>query len=57
MFNVSKASHYASKQQALFYMEINADTVVAREYKTANGWETGSWTPLSWSAPIMKVAP
>jgi len=50
VFNVSKSSHFASKQQAFFYIEIRGNNVIAREYQTKDGWETGSWTPQSWTA-------
>lgn len=55
VFNVSKSSHYASKSQAFFYLEVRSDIVVAREYQTKDGWDTGMWTPQSWSAPIAKA--
>jgi predicted phosphodiesterase len=54
-FNVDNSSHFAGKQQAFFYFEVHADRVVAREYQTADAWETGSWTPEPWSAPIAKT--
>lgn len=55
VFNVSKSSHYASKTQAFFYLEIRDDRVTAREYQTKDGWVSGGWTPQSWSAPIAKA--
>jgi cytolysin (calcineurin-like family phosphatase) len=55
VFNVSKASHFSSKKQAFFYMEIRNKTITAREFQTADGWDTGSWTPQSWTAPIINV--
>jgi predicted phosphodiesterase len=52
VFNVSKSSHFASKQQAFFYIEIRGDTVTAREYQTGDAWQTGTWTPLTWTAAV-----
>lgn len=51
VFNVDKSSHYGSKQQAFFYIEVRDKTVRAREYRTTDVWQTGSWSPLSWTAP------
>jgi cytolysin (calcineurin-like family phosphatase) len=55
VFNVSKSSHYASKTQAFFYLEIGEKLVTAREYQTKDGWETGSWAPQKWTAPVVTV--
>ncbi|MFO0880904.1 MAG: metallophosphoesterase [Gemmataceae bacterium] len=54
-FNVDNSSHFASKQQAFFYVEIRPDRVLVREYQTMDAWETGTWTPQSWSAPLPAV--
>ena len=51
-FNVAKGSHFSGKGQAFFYIEIRGDTVLAREYQTKDGWETGFWTPQTWTAPV-----
>lgn len=51
VFNVSRSSHFSSNKQALFYLEIHGDTVIAREYQTADGWQSGFWTPQTWTAP------
>lgn len=48
VFNVTKSSHYSSKQQGLFYLEVREKSVTAREYQTKDGWETGFWTPQTW---------
>ncbi len=50
VFNVTKSSHFSSKNQGLFYFEIRGDIVTAREYQTKDGWETGAWTPQTWTA-------
>lgn len=49
-FNVDNSSHFAGKQQACFYFELGPDGLLAREYQTRDGWETGSWTPQVWRA-------
>lgn len=54
VFNVSKSSHFASKAQAFFYIEIQEQNVKVREYQTKDGWETGFWTPQFWTAAIAK---
>ena len=51
-FNVDNGSHFAGKQQALFYFEIRSDGLIVREYRTTDAWQTGSWTPQTWAAPI-----
>ncbi|MBX7106309.1 MAG: metallophosphoesterase [Gemmataceae bacterium] len=54
-FNVDNSSHFAGKQQAFFYFEIHADRVVVREYQTTDAWETGNWTPQTWTAPVARA--
>ncbi|HVK14020.1 MAG TPA: metallophosphoesterase [Gemmataceae bacterium] len=54
-FNVDNGSHFAGKQQAFFYFEVRADETVVREYQTTDAWETGSWTPQTWTAPVAKA--
>lgn len=51
-FNVDNSSHFAGKQQAFFYFEIRDNGLIVREYQTTDAWETGSWTPLTWSSSI-----
>jgi predicted phosphodiesterase len=51
-FNVDNSSHFGGRQQAFFYFEVRAGEVVVREYATADAWETGAWTPQTWTAPI-----
>lgn len=55
VFNVSKSSHFSSKVQAFFYIEIRGDTVTTREYQTKDGWETGAWAPQTWTAKVARV--
>lgn len=50
--NVDNSSHYNSKQQAFFYIEVHAKQLLVREYATSDAWATASWTPQVWSAPI-----
>jgi predicted phosphodiesterase len=54
-FNVSRSSHFSTQQQALFYFEIRGDGLIAREYRTTDTWETGSWTPQTWTVPIPPI--
>lgn len=54
VFNVTKSSHFSSQVQGLFYLEIRGDSVIAREYQTKDGWQTGSWTPQVWTAAVRK---
>ncbi|NBO90912.1 MAG: hypothetical protein EBV06_01125 [Planctomycetia bacterium] len=49
-FNVEKSSHFAAMRQAFFYFEIRGGKVLVREYRTEDGWQTGSWTPQTWTA-------
>ncbi len=49
-FNVDNSSHYNSKPQAFFYVEVRAGEVTVREYATADAWEKGAWTPQVWTA-------
>jgi predicted phosphodiesterase len=51
-FNVEKSSHFGTRQQGLFYFEIRSDSLIAREYRTTDAWETGSWSPQTWTASI-----
>jgi len=49
-FNVDNSSHFAGQQQAFFYFEIRPAGVIVREYQTTDAWETGKWTPQTWTA-------
>lgn len=51
-FNVDNSSHFGGKQQAFFYFEFRTDGLIVREYQTTDAWETGTWTPQTWTAPI-----
>ena len=51
-FNVDNSSHFAGQAQAFFYFEVRADGLIVREYQTTDAWETGTWTPQTWTAPI-----
>jgi predicted phosphodiesterase len=51
-FNVEKSSHFAARQQGLFYFEIHKDDLIVREYRTTDAWETGAWSAQTWTAPI-----
>ncbi|QDU19787.1 hypothetical protein [Urbifossiella limnaea] len=32
--------------------EIRGDGLIVREYQTTDAWETASWTPQTWTAPV-----
>lgn len=53
-FNVDNSSHFAGTQQAFFYMEVHEDRIVAREYATKDAWQTGFWTPQTWTLPFRR---
>jgi predicted phosphodiesterase len=52
VFNTDNAAHFHSKTQALLYFEIGERELVAREYATADAWESGAWTPQVWRTPV-----
>lgn len=52
VFNVDNSSHFNSKTQGLFYVEVGNKRVTVREYQTADAWETARWTPQVWTAPF-----
>ncbi len=52
VFNVTKASHFAGKHQGFFYFEVRRDSLLVREYQTADSWQTSSWAPRKWTAPV-----
>ncbi|MEX2216484.1 MAG: metallophosphoesterase [Phycisphaeraceae bacterium] len=53
LINTDNAGHFHSRTQAFFYMEVTATHLIAREYRTADAWETGEWNPMSWKLPIV----
>lgn len=53
-FNVDNSGHYNSQTQAFFYVEIADKQLTVREYQTTDAWETGKWTPQTWTAPVGK---
>ena len=52
VFNVDNGAHFNSQTQAFFYVEISGKQVLVREYQTEDAWETGKWTPQTWTAPV-----
>lgn len=55
-FNVDNGSHFAGQQQAFFYFEFGPERMLVREYQTKDAWETGSWTPQTWTVPLAVAA-
>ena len=52
VFNTDNASHFHSDAQAMFYVEITDNRLIVREYQTKDRWQTGFFTPLSWTVPL-----
>jgi hypothetical protein len=57
VFNVAKASHFNSKEQALYYFQFKDNALKVREYRTADRWQTSRWEPQTWSVAVPAVAP
>ncbi len=55
VFNVDNGAHFASKEQAFFYFEVQSNQCLVREYFTKDGWETGDWTPQTWQTNHTKA--
>jgi hypothetical protein len=52
VFNVDNSSHFNDKVQSFFYFEIRPDELVAREYRSTDRWQSGSWSPEVWRRKI-----
>jgi len=52
VFNVDNGAHFAMQAQAFYYVEIGAERTTVREYATPDNYQTGSWTPQTWTAPV-----
>lgn len=52
VYNVAKAAHFGSKQQAVFYFHLRGEKLTVRELTTPDRWETIAWTPQTWSGDI-----
>jgi len=50
VFNTDNASHFSGLSQAFFYVELHERQLVVREYMTKDGWQTGSFTPQTWTS-------
>ncbi len=46
--NTDNCAHFSSPAQALLHVEIDASEMRVREFGTADGWQTGNWTPQIW---------
>ena len=55
VFNCDNSGHFKFDEQAFFHVEMNERELVVREYHTADRWETGAWTPLSWAVPLVNA--
>jgi predicted phosphodiesterase len=52
VFNTDNASHFGGDHQAFLYVELHADRLSIREYQTKDRWQSGFFTPQTWSAPF-----
>jgi cytolysin (calcineurin-like family phosphatase) len=52
VFNVDNSSHFHSRKQAFFYVELDHQNLTVREYNTADAWETGAFTSQVWRRPL-----
>jgi Calcineurin-like phosphoesterase len=50
--NTDNAAHFSGPAQAFLHIEITARELRVREFFTKDGWQTGAWTPQSWSFPL-----
>jgi cytolysin (calcineurin-like family phosphatase) len=53
VFNVDNGAHFGMSAQAFYYVEIGADRTTVREYATPDNYQTGAWTPQTWTAPLV----
>lgn len=53
VFNADNGSHFSGDAQAFFYVEMRDKHLLVREYQTTDGWQTGFFTPQSWTAPFV----
>ena len=52
VFNVDNGAHFAMQAQAFYYVEIGAERTLVREYQTPDNYQTGNWTPQTWTATL-----
>jgi cytolysin (calcineurin-like family phosphatase) len=50
VFNVSRASHFNTKEQAFYYCAFKGGELLVREYQTPDRWQTSRWAAQSWTA-------
>ncbi len=50
--NTDNAAHFHKPAQALLHVEIHSQELLVREFATADGWQTGTWTPQVWRFPL-----
>lgn len=49
-FNVDNGAHFASDTQAFFYFHLRNGEMTVREFATKDRWQTGDWTPQTWTS-------
>lgn len=47
--NTDNAGHFGSESQAFLQVTVTPTELLIREFATKDGWQTGAWTPQSWS--------
>lgn len=52
VFNTDNAAHFKWEEQAFFHLQVSGSSVIAREFATGDGWQTGAWTPQVWRFPL-----
>ena len=52
VFNVDNASHFSNQDQSLYYVAVEGDKLVVREYGTRDRWSTAAWTPTAWQVAL-----
>ena len=50
--NTDNSGHFGSASQGFLHVEIGPAEMRVREFATKDGWETGAWTPQTWSFPL-----
>jgi hypothetical protein len=51
VFNVDKCAHFNFTAHAFFHVRVTEKELTVREYRSADRWKTGAWTPQVRTAP------
>src|SRR5207237_6620787 len=52
VFNADKCAHFNFTAHAFFHVRLTEKELTVREYRSADRWKTGAWTPQVWTAPV-----